>query len=170
LPIWDNGHGSSCSILARTIRQAIANLARDTTMRTRRIAALLNLCLPVALLACTSAGELTRRPLTTPGQEAHMDLNQIKGALVGDWASIAPEIRPSSSKNADGTLKPFYLKRSFKYLPGDRFELEIVNSVDPYSAILLARIGIKGHMVWQGPHPSRLARKRSISWQTRRTR
>jgi len=81
-----------------------------------------------------------------------MDLNQIKGALVGDWASIAPEIRPSSSKNADGTLKPFYLKRSFKYLPGDRFELQIVNSADPHGAILLARIGIKGHMVWQGPH------------------
>ena len=36
------------------------------------------------------------------------------------------------SKNPDGTLKPFYLKRSFKYLPSDRFELEIVNSADPY--------------------------------------
>jgi len=33
-----------------------------------------------------------------------------------------PEIRPS--KNPDGSLKPFYLKRSYKYLPSDRFELE----------------------------------------------
>jgi hypothetical protein len=73
--------------------------------------------------------------------------------MLGDWASIAPEIRPSAGKNADGSLKPFYLKRAFKYLPADRFELEIVNSADPYGAVPLARIKIAGHTVWQGPHP-----------------
>ena len=51
-----------------------------------------------------------------------MNLEQIKETLVGDWASIAPEIRPSASKNPDGTLKPFYLKRDFKYLAGDRLD------------------------------------------------
>ncbi len=44
-----------------------------------------------------------------------MNLEEIKQALVGDWTSLAPEIRPSASKNADGTLKPFYLTRAFKY-------------------------------------------------------
>jgi len=82
-----------------------------------------------------------------------MDLQQIKATLLGDWVSIAPEIRPSGSKNADGTLKPFYLKRSFKYIAGDRFQLEIVNSADPFGAVALARIGLKGHMVWRGAHP-----------------
>ena len=66
--------------------------------------------------------------------------------------SIAPEVRPSARKNADGTLKPFYLKRSFKYLPSDRFELEIINSADPHGAVPLARIKIGGHMKWQGAH------------------
>jgi hypothetical protein len=79
------------------------------------------------------------------------DAAKIIEAMLGNWESIAPEVRPS--KNADGSLKPFYLKRTFKYLPSDRFELEIVNFADPYGAVPLARIKIGGHMLWQGPHP-----------------
>jgi hypothetical protein len=81
------------------------------------------------------------------------DVTKIKEAMLGNWESIAPEVRPSASKNADGSLKPFYLKRAFKYLSSDRFELEIVNSADPYGAVPLARIKIGGHMLWRGPHP-----------------
>jgi hypothetical protein len=79
------------------------------------------------------------------------DVTKIKQAMIGNWESIVPEIRPS--KNPDGSLKPFYLKRAFKYLPSDRFELDVVNSADPYGAVPLARIKIGGHMLWQGPHP-----------------
>jgi hypothetical protein len=81
------------------------------------------------------------------------DTAKIKEAMLGDWESIAPEVRPSSSKNADGSLKPFYLKRAFKYRPSDRFELEIVNSADPYGVVPLARIKIGGHMLWRDSHP-----------------
>jgi hypothetical protein len=81
------------------------------------------------------------------------DVAQLKQAMLGNWESIAPEVRPSASKNPDGSLKPFYLKRAFKYQPSDRFELEIVNSADPYGAVPLARIKIGGHMLWQGSHP-----------------
>jgi hypothetical protein len=79
------------------------------------------------------------------------ELADIKRALLGDWLSIAPEIRPS--KNPDGSLKPFYLKRAFTYGPSDRFTLDLVNSADPYGAVPLARIAITGHMLWQGAHP-----------------
>jgi hypothetical protein len=85
------------------------------------------------------------------GMEA--DVAKIKQALLGNWESIAPEVRPSVAKNADGSLKPLYLKRAFKYLPSDRFELEILNSADPYGAVPLARIKLGGHMQWQGAHP-----------------
>src|SRR6516225_1227371 len=81
------------------------------------------------------------------------DVIKTKQAMLGDWTSIAVEVRPSAAKNADGSLKPFYLKRAFKYLPSDRFELEIVNSADPYGAVPLARIRIVGHMSWRGEHP-----------------
>ena len=40
------------------------------------------------------------------------DVTKIKEAMLGNWESIAPEVRPSASKNADGSLKPFYLKRA----------------------------------------------------------
>jgi hypothetical protein len=79
------------------------------------------------------------------------DVADIKQALLGDWMSIAPEIRPS--KNPDGSLKPFYLKRAFTYGPSDSFTLDVVNSADAYGAVPLARIGIRGHMLWQGAHP-----------------
>jgi len=82
-----------------------------------------------------------------------MTLEQIKQRMQGAWVSIAPEVRPSSSKNADGSLKPFYLTRTFTYAPDDTFALDITNFVDPYGTIPLVRIGIKGHIVWQGEHP-----------------
>ncbi len=81
-----------------------------------------------------------------------MNVDQIKEALVGDWESIAPEIRPSALKNPDGTLKPFFLKREFKYHTGDVFELNLVNSADPNGTVPIARIAIRGHMFWRGPH------------------
>jgi hypothetical protein len=81
------------------------------------------------------------------------DVTKIKEAMLGEWESMATEVRPGASKNADGTLKPFYLKRAFKYLPSDRFELEIINSADPFGAVPLARINIRGHMLWRGAHP-----------------
>jgi hypothetical protein len=106
------------------------------------------------VLATESGGAAAQ----SPGNQAkagsmETDVTKIKQAMLGDWVSITPEVRPSAAKGTDGSLKPFYLKRAFKYLPSDRFELEIVNSADPYGAVPLARIRIGGHMLWQGAHP-----------------
>jgi hypothetical protein len=108
----------------------------------------------LSLLALTTA--IGGAAAQSPGNQAkagnmETDVTKIKQAMLGDWGSIASEVRPS--KNPDGSLKPFYLKRAFKYLPSDRFELEVVNSADPYGAVPLARIKIVGHMQWQGAHP-----------------
>ncbi len=115
----------------------------------RRTFAFSSLWLMLALTACSSA------PTSTPSHEGThvMNLDQTKQALVGEWSSLAPEIRPSAAKNADGTLKPFYLTRDFKYEAGDRFELTVVNSADSNGKVPLARIVIKGHMAWRGDHP-----------------
>jgi hypothetical protein len=83
-----------------------------------------------------------------------MTVNEIKEFIKGgQWESIAPEIRPSSIKNPDGSIKPFYLKRIFSYLPGDKFELTVINSADAYGKIPLVKMFIKGHMIWKGDHP-----------------
>ena len=103
-------------------------------------------------LLLMTGGAAAQSPDNQPRTGAmEADVANIKQAMLGSWESIAPEVRPS--KNPDGSLKPFYLKRAFKYLPSDRFELEVVNSADPFGAVPLARIRIGGHMLWQGPHP-----------------
>src|SRR6201990_3733743 len=107
------------------------------------------------VLVMTGAGGAAAQSSSNQSKASGMeaDVTKIKQAMLGNWESIAPEVRPSAAKNADGSLKPFYLKRTFKYLPSDRFELEIINSADPYGAVPLARLKIGGHMIWQGAHP-----------------
>jgi hypothetical protein len=107
------------------------------------------------LLLMTGFGSAVAQPSSSRPEASGMetDVAKIKQAMLGNWESIAPEVRPSAAKKEDGSLKPFYLKRAFKYQPSDRFELEVINSADPYGAVPLARIKITGHMKWQGPHP-----------------
>jgi hypothetical protein len=80
-----------------------------------------------------------------------MQLEELKAALLGTWVSIAPEVRPS--KNPDGTIKSFFLTRSFDYLPEDRFALAVTNFADPFGKHSIAKIDIVGHMLWRGDHP-----------------
>ena len=83
------------------------------------------------------------------------NINELKAALLGTWASIAPEIRPSknpASKSAEDALKPFYLTRTFVYRPGDQFELSVLNHADPFAKVAIAKIELAGHMLWRGDH------------------
>lgn len=82
-----------------------------------------------------------------------MTLEQTQQAVLGQWSSLSPEVRPSAQRNPDGTPKPFYLQRDFTALPGDRFALTIVNFADPSGQVPLARLQISGHMAWRGAHP-----------------
>jgi hypothetical protein len=82
-----------------------------------------------------------------------MTVDEIKKASLGNWKSIAPEVRPSNTKNADGSLKPFYLTREFTLLEDGSFELVVTNLADPYGKVPLAKMSIKGHIEWFGEHP-----------------
>src|SRR5216684_36973 len=80
------------------------------------------------LLVMTAIGKAAAQSPSPQPKASAMEANvtKVKQAMLGNWESIAPEVRPSAAKNADGSLKPFYLKRAFKYLPSDRFDLELV--------------------------------------------
>ena len=82
-----------------------------------------------------------------------MTADEVKQISVGEWVSIAPEVRPSITKNADGTMKPFYVSRTFKYSADGKFKLEMINSADAYGKVPIMKIVLKGHTVWQGEHP-----------------
>ena len=58
------------------------------------------------LLALTMAagGAAAQSPDNQPKASVmETDVAKIKQAMLGDWASIAPEIRPSAGKTADGS-------------------------------------------------------------------
>ena len=97
-----------------------------------------------ALALCLAASALKADAMT---------LDDLKTQLLGDWTSLAPELRPSSLKNPDGSLKPFHLRREFRYSAGDRFELVVNQYADPFGRVPLARIHIRGHTLWRGEHP-----------------
>src|SRR5258707_1277149 len=82
-----------------------------------------------------------------------MTTPEIKEQSVGNWQSIAPEVRPGSTKNADGTPKPLYLTRDFSLSPDDSFELTVTSLADPVGKMPLAKMLIKGHIEWKGEHP-----------------
>ena len=55
------------------------------------------------LLMTGFGGAAAQSPSNQPrasGMEA--DIAKIKQAMLGNWESIAPEVRPSAAKNADG--------------------------------------------------------------------
>lgn len=75
---------------------------------------------------------------------------QVLQQAIGNWESIAPEVRPS--KNADGSLKPFYLARKFSFSPGGTFELIVTSFADAFGSVPLSKMFIKGHTDWKGEH------------------
>ena len=98
------------------------------------------------VLAQPSAGDPIKKSAPSP-----TTVKEMKSAMVGTWVSLAPEVRPS--KNPDGTIKPFYLSRTFVYHADDRFELTVTNFGDPNGKLAVARIELAGHMSWAGDHP-----------------
>jgi len=90
---------------------------------------------------------------TTNQNQNKMTTEQVKKSSVGEWVSIAPEVRPSIAKDAGGGIKPFYLTRTFNYSADGKFTLVMINSADPYGKVPLVKIVLSGHTEWQGEHP-----------------
>ena len=109
--------------------------------------------LATLLLLITWGSTLNTQAQTKNKSVKVMNIQEIKHSLSGEWISIAPEIRPSSLKNEDGSIKPFYLSRVFKYLPEDKFELNIISYADAYGKVPVTKMLLKGHIIWQGDHP-----------------
>ncbi|MDB5258672.1 MAG: hypothetical protein JWM14_3367 [Chitinophagaceae bacterium] len=107
----------------------------------------------IVLLAIAMNSISFAQTKNNPLKSNTMTIDQTKQESLGKWESLAIEIRPSNTKNADGTLKPFYLTRKFTFLSNDKFELTVINFADSYGKVPLAKIEIKGHMEWRGEHP-----------------
>ena len=81
-------------------------------------------------------------------------IEQIRQFIASaEWTSIATEIRPSIVKTADGSIKPVFCSRQFKYPGNDRFQLIFMNYADPFGKAALVKMLIKGHIRFGDPHP-----------------
>src|SRR5277367_3691659 len=114
-------------------------------MNYRFIKAALMLALVFGIVNCSIAQKTKNKSVMTT--------DQVKKESIGHWQSITTEVRPSNSKNPDGTLKPFYLKRDFVLATDSTFELTVTSFADPYGKVALVKIYIKGQMEWKGDHP-----------------
>ena len=80
-------------------------------------------------------------------------LGELKQALVGRWASLSVELRPTEDRTGTGSVSPSYLKRTFTYGNDDTFTGIITMFADNYGQAPLFEFEFKGHLRWGGPHP-----------------
>jgi len=106
----------------------------------------------------SSNGGQNRKDRFLPGSRGlpsdERNLYERRAAQVHDARNLGASRRGFGlSKNPDGTLKPFYLTRTFVYQHEDRVELIVMNYADPTAKIAIAKIEIAGHMFWRGDDP-----------------
>src|SRR5882762_2708892 len=106
-----------------------------------------------ALLSFSTHTVYAQTGETGTGKSKEMPIEGTKRASVGEWRSITTEARPSAQKGADGSIKPFYLTRQFRCDQTGEFDLLVTTYADPNGRVAVSRMDIKGHMIWQGPHP-----------------
>jgi len=83
-----------------------------------------------------------------------MTVAEIKQFIqAGEWESIAVELRPVKDRTGSGSILPFYVRRTFKFSAGDKFECSVINYADAGGKVPLVKIVIKGHNEWPGEHP-----------------
>lgn len=89
-----------------------------------------------------------------PFKQNSMTQAEVKQIITGsEWESIAVELRPSKDRQNPGNIQPLYMYRTFTFTQDDTFTCAAVNYADAGGKVPLVSIAIKGHNVWQGPHP-----------------
>ena len=75
-------------------------------------------------------------------------LSEVKQFALGQWQSLAVELRPAEDRAGIGTVNPTYLKRKFTYLPEDKFIGVLTLYGDNFGALPLMEFEFKGELVW----------------------
>ncbi len=80
-------------------------------------------------------------------------LKEVKSYALGEWESIAVELRPTEDRTGSGKITPTYLKRRFTYRPDDTFVGTITLFADNYGQLPLLEFEFKGQLNWGEEHP-----------------
>jgi hypothetical protein len=83
-----------------------------------------------------------------------MSVSEIFGVIKdAKWVSLSTELRPSTVKSENGTLKPLYCSREFEFPADDLFTLKFKNYADPFGKVPLVEMAMTGHMIFGPEHP-----------------
>ena len=105
------------------------------------------------LLAITSLSAQSMRKKAILNSKEPKTLNEVKDYSVGQWKSIAVELRPTEDRTGTGTVTPTYLKRDFTFEKDDTFTGIITLYGDNYGQLPLMEFEFKGHLKWGDEHP-----------------
>ncbi|MFS4448691.1 hypothetical protein [Maribacter sp. 2307UL18-2] len=105
------------------------------------------------LFAITSLSAQTLRKKAIQNSKEPKTLNEVKDYAVGQWKSIAVELRPTEDRTGTGTVTPSYLRRDFTFEKDDTFTGIITLYGDNYGKLPLMEFEFKGHLEWGDEHP-----------------
>ncbi len=80
-------------------------------------------------------------------------LDEVKQYALGEWKSIAIELRPTEDRAGSGKIQPTYLKRNFSYQDNDTFVGTITMFADNYGQMPLLEFEFRGDLNWGKEHP-----------------
>lgn len=80
-------------------------------------------------------------------------LKDVQHYAIGEWQSIAVELRPTEDRTGSGTIAPTFLRRNFKYLEDNTFVGTITLYADNYGEHPLMEFEFRGNLIWHGEHP-----------------
>lgn len=93
--------------------------------------------------------------LATPSFATDVSLEGLKDRVVGNWTSIACELRPQQNQqDPNGAPSETYLKRDFTFDMDDGFFATITVFADKACAIPAIKYDFAGRIDWHGPNPA----------------
>ena len=112
-----------------------------------------NVFLALAIVMALACSGVSKRTMGIHMVQEPTSLEEVKGYAQGEWQSLTVELRPTEDRAGKGKIQSTYLKRSFKYLKGDRFEGTITMFADQYGKAPLMKFEFKGDLKWGNRHP-----------------
>ena len=109
------------------------------------------LFLMIGLTSCSS-NQIMRQKAINMLKEPKT-LEEVQKYALGEWESISVELRPTEDRTGSGKIEPTYLRRNFKFQPGNKFIGTITLYGDNYGQIPLMEFEFKGNLNWGERHP-----------------
>ena len=93
--------------------------------------------------------------LSLPSMAMDNSLEGLKSRIVGNWVSIACELRPQQdANNPDASPSTTYLKRDFTYDADGGFEASITVFADPQCTLPAVVYDFAGELEWHDANPA----------------